>query len=262
MLLDTGAAHLLLVASYEPRDGANKAEKEEAMRARIENIAEVRGRVEEEVHGAIDFLICADWNRYHPLWGGPEVLQQRERVKEGEQIVSFMHRAGLQSLLTAGTPTWEHTTLDQRSTIDLVLGSEGVQDKLVTCGIHEIDHGSDHKAIVTKMRSAQADKPRRKGKRLYRDANWDQIRTYLKNNLAKADQTAPPTNAGELEREADDTTTTITRVLEELIPRARESPYNKRWWTRELTELRDEYTTRRNRATTLRRRGEDTEGAR
>ncbi|PSK37231.1 hypothetical protein B9Z65_1973 [Elsinoe australis] len=92
------------------------------------------------------------------------------------------------------------------------------------------------------MRSAQADKPRRKGKRLYRDADWDQIRTYLKNNLAKADQTAPPTNAGELEREADDTTTTITRVLEELIPRARESPYNKRWWTRELTELRDERT--------------------
>jgi hypothetical protein len=32
-----GDAHLLLVASYEPRDGADKAEKEEAMRVRIKN---------------------------------------------------------------------------------------------------------------------------------------------------------------------------------------------------------------------------------
>lgn len=105
VLIDTGEAHILLVASYEPRDGVGKAEKEEAMRARIENITEVRGKAEEEVRGAIDFLICADWNRYHPLWGGPEVLQHRERAKEGEQIVSFMHQTGLRSLLAAGTPT-------------------------------------------------------------------------------------------------------------------------------------------------------------
>ena len=54
----------------------------------------------------------------------------------------------------------------------------------------------------------------------------------------------------------------MTSVLEDLVPRARESPYNKRWWTKELTELREGYTTRRNRVTTLRRRGEDTETAR
>ena len=78
----------------------------------------------------------------------------------------------------------------------------------------------------------------------------------------KADQTAPPTKAEEPEREAECTITTITQVLEELVPRARESPYNKRWWTRELTGLRDEHTTRRNRVTTRRRRGEDIERAR
>jgi hypothetical protein len=54
----------------------------------------------------------------------------------------------------------------------------------------------------------------------------------------------------------------IHETLEALVPRARQSPYNKRWWTKELTELRTEYTTRRNRITTLRRRGEDTERAR
>ena len=65
-----GDAHLLLVASYEPRDGAGKAEKEEAMRLRTESITEARRRAEEEVRGAVNILICADRNRYHPLWGG------------------------------------------------------------------------------------------------------------------------------------------------------------------------------------------------
>jgi hypothetical protein len=55
---------------------------------------------------------------------------------------------------------------------------------------------------------------------------------------------------------------TITQVLEELVPRAKKSPYNKWWWTRELIGLRDEFTARRNRVTTLRRSGEDTKRAR
>lgn len=77
----------------------------------------------------------------------------------------------------------------------------------------------------------------------------------LENTFANADQTAPPTNAEELERDTESTVTTITQVLEELVPRARDSPHNERWWTRELTGPRDEYTTRRNRFTTLRSRG-------
>lgn len=70
-------------------DGANKAEKEEAIKARMENTTEVKRQAEEEVRGAVDTLICAEWNRYHPLWGGSEVLQQKGRVKGGELIVSF-----------------------------------------------------------------------------------------------------------------------------------------------------------------------------
>lgn len=86
--------------------------------------------------------------------------------------------------------------------------------------------------------------------------------TYLEKPLAKTDQATPPTNAEELEDESEHTTiTTITQALGELDPRASKSPYNKRWWTGELLGLRDEYTTRRNRVTTLRRRGEETEKA-
>jgi hypothetical protein len=51
-------------------------------------------------------------------------------------------------------------------------------------------------------------------------------------------------------------------ILEEHVLRAKESPYAKRWWTKELSTLRKNYTIKRNWVTTLRRRGEDTMQAR
>jgi hypothetical protein len=49
----------------------------------------------------------------------------------------------------------------------------------------------------------------------------------------------------------------INAILEEHVPRAKESPYAKRWWLKDLTLLRQDYTAKRNKATTLRRRGDD-----
>jgi len=42
-----------------------------------------------------------------------------------------------------------------------------------------------------------------------------------------------------------------------LVPRARPSPYAKRWWTKDLTTLRQSLTTARNAVTAARRRGDD-----
>jgi hypothetical protein len=50
----------------------------------------------------------------------------------------------------------------------------------------------------------------------------------------------------------------INAVLEDHVPRARESPHAKRWWSKDLTLLRRDYTFKRNRITTLRRQGECT----
>jgi hypothetical protein len=49
----------------------------------------------------------------------------------------------------------------------------------------------------------------------------------------------------------------INTILEEQVIRAKESPYVKKWWTKGLSVLRSRFTNKRNRATSLRRRGED-----
>jgi hypothetical protein len=99
--------------------------------------------------------------------------------------------------------------------------------------------------------------PKRK-KRLYKDADWDQIRAVVKASLEDVDMDKPVWARGILDQEAKTFVDKIDTVLKESVLRAKESPYVKRWWTPDLTRLRTEFSRKRNRITTLRRRGEDT----
>jgi hypothetical protein len=54
----------------------------------------------------------------------------------------------------------------------------------------------------------------------------------------------------------------MNTTLKEMVPRAKPSPYAKRWWTKELLQLRQQLTVLRNQVTTLRRRGQDITHAR
>jgi hypothetical protein len=47
------------------------------------------------------------------------------------------------------------------------------------------------------------------------------------------------------------------RSINDLVPRAKPSPYAKRWWTTDLTRLRRIYTYWRNQARACRRRGRE-----
>lgn len=49
----------------------------------------------------------------------------------------------------------------------------------------------------------------------------------------------------------------VLSAVEELTPKAKPSPYAKRWWTKDLTHLRRIYTYCRNRARNQRRAGHD-----
>jgi hypothetical protein len=78
---------------------------------------------------------------------------------------------GLQSLLLAGTITWEHQSGDMASTVDVLAGSEEIVEHLEYCRIHDTDYGSDHRPIALSYRGRTQPETRRRKKRLYKDAN-------------------------------------------------------------------------------------------
>jgi len=109
VLLHLEGRKLLLIACYEARASDVEAQRERDLEAVMQTLRTTIKAVERETEsGRMDVLVCADLNRHHVLWGGYYPTRARERRGEGNRIVDFMQEAGLQSLLPAGTITWEH----------------------------------------------------------------------------------------------------------------------------------------------------------
>lgn len=137
------------------------------------------------------------------------------------------------------------------STIDLSLASQCLTDLLLKCEVLPIEHGSDHRAIDILFELSFEEDLAPLGRRLYEKANWASIQESFRANMphhricrTKAD----------LEEYSVNLLHNVTLCLEE-IPRAKPSPYAKRWWTPLLTELRKDMSTWLNRWTTSKRQG-------
>ncbi|KAJ5288337.1 hypothetical protein N7508_011112 [Penicillium antarcticum] len=88
----------------------------------------------------------------------------------------------------------------------------------------------------------------------FREAPWADINRELRDLETEI---IDITDSLELDATVGRLTGRISAAIRQLAPVARPSPYGKRWWTPELTALRDTYTWARNRRTQARRYGVD-----
>ncbi|KJZ69203.1 hypothetical protein HIM_11403 [Hirsutella minnesotensis 3608] len=182
-----------------------------------------------------DVVLAGDFNSHDLLWGGDDVSVQRQG--EAGPIIDLMNDHGLRSLLPRGTKTWQRK--DQESTIDLVLATSELADEVATCAIHPTDHGSDHRAVHTTF---DVTMPERSAtpRLLFKNAPWNLIRSRVKDNLRLLPW------AVDVQTQTDQLMRVVLGAIHELTPRARPSPYAKRWWTQDLTQLRRAHTFWRN----------------
>lgn len=112
--------------------------------------------------------------------------------------------------------------------------------------------GSDHRAIETTFQTGARPTPSPTPRFVFRAAPWADINRELK---GLETEIVDPTSCSELDAAVGQLTSRVSLVIGQLVPVARPSPYSKRWWTLELTALRDTYTWARNRCTRARRYG-------
>ncbi|KZL86802.1 reverse transcriptase, partial [Colletotrichum incanum] len=230
---------LVLVASvYVPRDDSH------ALRDTCNHLRRIVTETRRRTGRVVDLVAAGDFNRHDQLWGGDEVSMVRQG--EGDQIIDLMNELGLSSLLPRGTKTWQGG--DYATTIDLVLASEGPTESLVRCRIHETEHGSDHRAIETIFDSSvPIAKPVQR--LLFKNAPWKEINAKITNALERTPC------SGTVQQKTDRLMEVVTEAVHALTPKAKPSPHSKRWWTADLTQLRQIYTYWRNRARAERRAG-------
>jgi endonuclease/exonuclease/phosphatase family metal-dependent hydrolase len=222
-------------------------QKEEALTEAIcriqQTIEETRRRTREYT----DVILVGDFNRHDHLWGGDEVSASRQG--EADPIIDLISEYALHTLLPKGTKTWQSGEFE--STIDLILASAELADTLIKCAIHPVEHGSDHRAVETTLDIAQPERPQTQ-RLLFKNAPWNDIRT----RVAAALENIP--YGGNTQRQTDTLMLIVSEAVSTLTPKAKPSPYSKRWWNASLTQLRQVYTYWRNRARGLRRRGATT----
>jgi hypothetical protein len=144
-----------------------------------------------------------------------------------------MSEHALHSLLPRGTKTWQKG--DSETTIDLVLASEELAGSVIKCDIHMTEHGSDHRAIETVFDVAPPERPT-ENRLLFKNAPWNDIRMRIAASLR------PAPVGGSVQQQTDRLMTAVLEEVHALTPKARPSPYAKRWWTKDLTQLRRVYT--------------------
>jgi hypothetical protein len=230
---------ILVVSLYVPQ--ANPT----ALQRVLQLLQEVIESTYRQTDTRLDVLLAGDFNRHDQLWGGEEVSLTR-RQGEADPIVDFIGDFSLHSLLPRGVTTWARN--GQESTIDLIFASQELAATLLKCGVYEIEHGSDHRAIETTFDIAPPERPVVQ-RLLLKNAPWNAIRQ----RIATALQTTPLVPG--TQAQTDQLMTIVLEAIHALTPRARPSPYAKRWWTTDLTNLRRIYTYQRNQARAHRRIG-------
>jgi hypothetical protein len=174
-----GAA--LIVSAYDVKSTDGQAASEEQLRSKLNIIKDAYDRVKAPIltsgRGTQgDLLLCADSNRHHELSGGAQAFGEPGRTDEAEPIIDFIQENALTSLLSSGTVTWEHYNGSTCSTIDLLLATSGLSEVCGYCGVHPIDHGSDHKCIRAHIMLDTIECEEKRRKRMYEKADWKKVR--------------------------------------------------------------------------------------
>jgi hypothetical protein len=257
--VETTAGTVLVVSAYDSDEGEDVAERDRKLHRKLACIRQAIDDTRRTKGEDVAVLLCSDFNRHDSLWGAAEDIV-RSRRDEGIPIIHFAHEYGLQSMLPAGTITWEHHSGHHRSTVDVIMASAGLVARLVRCQIHEQDHGSDHRPIAIEFDVQRPPRQPPSTRMLPEKADWRQIGTEIKARLETVHlpEVATPESLDAVVKSFQEV---VIDVVHNNVPRARPSPHAKRWWTADLTLLRRSLSSARNHVTTLRRRGVDTSEA-
>ena len=225
---------ILLISVYV--QGSDKEALEFAIRSISQLISSERARC-----STLEIVVAGDFNRHDALWGDERVSEESQGA--AEPIIEMMGEQGLISLLKSGIITRDQG--GDESTIDLMLASQGLANFVIFCKIHDSDHGSDHLAIETRF-NLEAPVQTQAERLLFKEVPWQQIREATSKIL---ESSPPPIGTqGKCDRLMD----AVSQAVQAHTLKAKPSPYAKRWWSKELTELRGAQSRLRNAVRRLR----------
>ena len=171
------------------------------------------------------------------------------RQGETKPLVELMAELNLQSLLPRGIVTDSARAVS--STIDLIFTTARLAEEVEQSEVYDCNHGSDHEAIHSRFSTAiplHLSAPRL----IFKNAPWAKICQEISNSTARI-----TASAKDVDIYTQQLMSIITEAIYKRVPKAKPSPYAKRWWTESLSVLRKSHTRLRNQIRHRRRNRED-----
>lgn len=187
------------------------------------------------VRGKDEQIVAGDLNLHHPLWTEESY---GHRHSEAETLIEIMSEAELTLLTPKGTITrdCQRGTRTERTTIDLIFATERLAANLTRCDTdYSLEHGSDHLPIGTTFQTDEQEQ-----QALVRRRAWKKLDLgiFLNTFDSLTHQISQRENlqSYEINDYAQLLTKATQTAIEKATPWARNSPYNKSWWTEECAE--------------------------
>ncbi|TFK64210.1 hypothetical protein BDN72DRAFT_751374, partial [Pluteus cervinus] len=138
-------------------------------------------------------------------------------------------------------PTLEHRSSKVLTRPDNIFCSSGTYDQLIKCYTDPPARGpgADHFPILTII-DRKVVKTVEKDKRNFRETDWKEFNETLAEKLAEI-SVSPSMESSEIQGVVRVFTEAITDTIKLVVPLVKRSPHSKRWWTRDLTNMKKEY---------------------
>ena len=211
----------------------------------IHLLSEFHSRNQAELYqadvGTAHVLWVGDYNRHHPYWDDPrdDRLFTNEATEAAKKLIEAVADAGLDLALPSGIPTHRHNVTKLWSRLDQVFITDHSDNILISCDTQPDQWGinTDHLPIQTvlDLKAEQAESAEIPN---FRDADWESFRKELSVQLADLPPPMPIRNQRQMDKCCGDLTKAIQRTIDSRIPVTTITPKSKRWWTKELTQLR------------------------
>ena len=219
----------------------NDCENDETIRLLSEFHRRNQAEVERTGAGTAHVLWLGDFNRHHPYWDDPNDtrLFTTEATNAAEKLIEAVADAGLELALPSGIPTHKHNVTKKWSRVDQVFVSDHSENAIITCDT-QIDQwgiNTDHLPILTIMNLSAEIKEASEIPN-FREVDWDEFRKGLKTQLDKLPPAAPINTQRQLDTNCEDLTKAIQKTINSQVPTSTITSKSKRWWTKELTQLR------------------------
>jgi hypothetical protein len=184
-----------------------------------------------------------DFNRHSPMWDEARNSQlfTRPALREAQRLIDLAATWNMQMVLRPGINTLESTSSKNYTRPDNVWASDELTQNIIRCDVlpGERPVCTDHLPIITTIdiSPTRFDPAPRYN---WRDVDWPELIKDMKTELAKLPIPHTLRDIPEFETSLEGFMKTLDTVIEKHVPITKPSPFKKRWWSKDLSKMRNQ----------------------